>query len=177
MKIVLYILTGLISFTFFYNAVRIVRTGRNDNWTSQNNEIVQTPSITPFPTLVTELPTITPIPTVKPSIPIPSPTIVLQPSIKPEIIHGFIERFAGQYAVDPNVLRHIATCESGFRPEAINGNYAGLFQFSSNTWIKYRQLMGEDTDTTLRTNAEEAVQTGAYVLSIGRGDIWPNCNP
>ncbi|MEJ2441741.1 MAG: transglycosylase SLT domain-containing protein, partial [Patescibacteria group bacterium] len=100
-----------------------------------------------------------------------------QPVFSAEEIHGFIERFAGQYGVDPNVLRHLAVCESGFNPLAVKLNYVGLFQFSPNTWIKYRQLMGEDIDISLRANAEEAVQTAAYVLSLGQTYIWPNCAP
>lgn len=89
----------------------------------------------------------------------------------------FIERFAGQYGVDPNVLRHVAVCESGFRADAINGPYAGLFQFNVNTWKNNRKLMGEDTNLDLRFNAEEATQTAAYLMSIGKRGIWPNCYP
>ena len=35
--------------------------------------------------------------------------------------------------------------------------------------------MGEDKNNDLRFNAEEAVQTAAYVLSINQAYIWPNC--
>lgn len=133
---------------------------------SQASEFLETvPSPTP------EL-TKTPSPT-----PVPTETPIPQPVFSSEEIHGFIERFAGQYAVDPNVLRHLAVCESGFNPLAINLNYAGLFQFSPNTWTKYRQLMGEDVDISLRLNAEEAVQTAAYAYSLNHDSIWPNCAP
>ncbi len=128
-----------------------------------------TPSPTSSPT---PEPTETPSPT-----PVPTETPIPQPVFSSEEIHGFIERFAGQYGVDPNVLRHLAVCESGFNPLAANLNYAGLFQFSPNTWIKYRQLMGEDADIDLRLNAEESVQTAAYAYSIGNDGIWPNCAP
>jgi hypothetical protein len=126
---------------------------------------VPTPSPTPKPTK-------TPSPT-----PVPTETPIPQPLFSPEEIHGFIERFSGQYGVDPNVLRHLAVCESGFNPLAEKLNYAGLFQFSPNTWIKYRELMGEDADIDLRLNAEEAVQTAAYALSLNNDSIWPNCAP
>ncbi len=133
------------------------------------------PTITPSPMLS---PTPEPIKTLKPTpSPSPSPTPIPQPVFSSEEIHGFIERFAGQYGVDPNVLRHLAVCESGFNPLAEKLNYAGLFQFSPNTWIKYRQLMGEDADVDLRLNAEEAVQTAAYAYSLGNDSIWPNCAP
>lgn len=130
-----------------------------------------TPSPTPSPT---PEPTKTPKPTPSPT---PSPTPIPQSVFSSEEIHGFIERFAGQYGVDPNVLRHLAVCESGFNPLATKLNYVGLFQFSPNTWIKYRQLMGEDVDIDLRLNAEEAVQTAAYAYSLNHDSIWRNCAP
>jgi hypothetical protein len=135
----------------------------------QANSPSSAPTETPIPT---PEPTKTPIPTLA-----PTETPIPQPLFSSEEIHGFIERFAGQYGVDPNVLRHLAVCESGFNPLVTNLNYAGLFQFSPNTWMKYRQLMGEDVDISLRLNAEEATQTAAYALSLNNDSIWPNCAP
>jgi len=125
------------------------------------------PTNTPLPT-----PTIKPKPTVKPT-PTPKP----QPKFTSEQIYGFTDRFGGQYAVDANVLRHIALCESGFRSEAKNYIYAGLFQFDTRTWGIYRQKMGEDPNPDLRYNAEEAMQTAAYAISLGQLRLWPNCKP
>ncbi len=131
------------------------------------------PTVSPTPTPTPEQTKISsPIPS-----PSPSPTPIPQPIFSPEEIHDFIERFAAQYGVDPNVLRHIAVCESGFNPSVTKLNYVGLYQFSSNTWIKYRQLLGEDTNQDLRLNAEEAVQTAAYALFLNNDSIWPNCAP
>lgn len=142
---------------------------------SQIVETTPEPTQSPTPT-PTEKPT--PVPTKKPTpTPIPSPTPEPLPPVSPEEIHGFIERFAAQYGIDPNVLRHLAVCESGFNPLAYNIGYAGLYQFGPITWAKFRRQMGEDIDPDLRFNAEEAVQTATYVLSIGRGGIWPNCLP
>ena len=81
-----------------------------------------TPSPIPTPTTI-------PTPTITPT---PVPTHIPQPQVSPEDIHGFMERFAGQYGIDVNVLRHIAVCESGFNPLAINALYAGLFQFNTS---------------------------------------------
>jgi len=139
------------------------------------------PTLTPTPTPTPE-PTNTPTPTLKPkptpaAIPTPTPTPILQPSVSSEQINGFIEKFAGQYGVDPSVLRSIAVCESGFNPLATNLVYAGLYQFTPTAWIKYRELLGEDTNPDLRFNAEEAVQTAAFVLSLGQTFIWPSCVP
>lgn len=131
-------------------------------------------------------------------IPSPSPTISLSPAptryptpkptftptplppvkkYTPQEINAFIDSYSGQYAVSPHVLRYIATCESGFNPLAHKNIYAGLFQFSISTWKTYRRRIGEDPDPDLRYDANEAVQTAAYVLSQGKNHIWPNCTP
>ena len=131
------------------------------------------PSPIPTPTpLPTSLPTSIPLPTK-----VPTPTSIPQPQYTSEQIHGFIERFSTQYKVDANIMRHIAVCESGFNPNAGNGPYAGLYQFSVTSWAANRVLMGEDPNSVLRFNAEEAVQTAAFMVSIGKGWVWPNCFP
>jgi len=132
----------------------------------------ETPSPTPEPT-----PSPTPKPTKTPK-PTPVETVApIPPLSSPEETHGFVERFAGQYSVDPNVLRHIAVCESTFNPHAVNGPYVGLYQFGPITWQNNRVLIGEDPDPILRYSAEESAQTAAYLLATkGRG-FWPNCQP
>lgn len=145
--------------------------------------IVLTPTETPTP-ILSPIPTAAPSPTPAPSPtftptprPSPTPTPVLPPPISPLEIHSFIDRFAVQYGVDPNVLRHIAVCESGFNPLAINGPYIGLYQFAKSSWISNRRAMGEDTNIDLRFSAEESAQTAAYIISVGKGNLWPNCFP
>lgn len=147
---------------------------------------IATPTSTPIPSTPTSTPTPTPTPTLSPSptptispTPTlsPTPTVVPQPEFSNSQIHDFINRFAGQYGVDVNILRHIATCESGFREHATNGPYAGLFQFAPITWKNIRKEIGESGDPDLRLNAEESVQTAAYALSQGKIGIWPGCRP
>lgn len=138
---------------------------------SENAEVTAFPSPTPSPS---DTPSPTPSPTPKPTVK-PTPTPVPQPKFTSQQINEFIERFASQYTVDPNLIRHIALCESGFDPAASRLGYGGLFQFGPNTWKNIRRGMGEDIDTNLRFNAEEAVQTAAYVLHINNAGIWPNC--
>ncbi len=142
------------------------------------------PTITPSPT-----PPPTPTPTETPNPPpmdsaMPTTSPSAQPTSAPAIpaatsaeINSFIDRFSAQYGVDPNVLRYIAICESGFRSNAKNGPYIGLYQFGEITWKNLRQEFGEDTNTDLRYSAEESVQTASYALSHGKGGIWPNCQP
>lgn len=129
-------------------------------------------------------PTATNIPTPEPTVIssprptfTPTPTRVPQVSFSDEEIMGFIERFAAQYSLDPNVLRYIATCESGFDQHASNGPYVGLFQFGTSAWVTARAKMGEDAALDLRLNAEESIQTASFLLADGRDDLWPNCMP
>lgn len=124
----------------------------------------------------TPIPTETATPTPK-ATSTPTPTPVLQPRYSSEEINGFINRFSGQYGVSPDVMRHIAICESGFNQQAYNAGYAGLFQFGPTTWKNLRIKIEENVNADLRYNAEEAAQTAAYALSIGDTSIWPNCQP
>ncbi len=164
-----YFAVGKISEKYFDKAVLSYSVG------GQPQTTVPSPSPSPTPT-PTPIPTATPIP--KPTTtPTPTITPVPQPQFSQEEIHGFMERFAGQYGIDVNVLRHIAVCESGFNPLAVNGPYAGLFQFNSTTWKNNRAPMGEDPNPDLRFNAEEATQTAAYLMSLGKFYLWPNCIP
>jgi soluble lytic murein transglycosylase-like protein len=129
---------------------------------------VLTPSPTPE---ITASPSPSPLPTITPTpIPTPSP-------LPPGEINVLIDRFSSQYSVDPNVMRHIAICESGFNPNAKKLSYVGLFQFGPATWQNIRKEIGEDTNINLRYSVEESVQTAAYSLSKGKRGIWPNCAP
>lgn len=139
-----------------------------------------TPTQTSTPTPTPE-PTETPTPKPKTPNPTPKATPTITPTpvspLTSQQINELIERFGAQYNVDPNILRHIAICESGFNPLAVNGPYEGLYQFGSITWQNYRKKMGENPDPALRTNAEEAIQTAGYAISLNNRGIWPNCNP
>ncbi len=170
-------LVFLIGVILGYEFTERTQEARKDAVLSEASEFAIEPTLSPTdiptPTLVAS-PTLHPtlVPTLRPTT-----TPISYPSVSSTQIHSFIERFSAQYGVDPNVLRHIAICESEFNPRAVNGPYAGLYQFSGNTWKSHRILMGEDTNSDLRFNAEEAVQTAAFVLSSGRKDLWPNCYP
>ncbi|NIM02882.1 transglycosylase SLT domain-containing protein [bacterium] len=147
---------------------------------SQQSEVEVSPSPPPPSPSPSPSPSPLPSPSPKPS-PLPSPSLSPSPSPPPpasaEEINGFIEQYAGQYGVDPHILRHIAICESGLNPLAENLAYGGLYQFTPSSWKKYRGLLGEDPNPDLRFNAEEAVQTAAYALSLNQAYIWPNCVP
>lgn len=172
---ILVTILSALSFSFFFNL-----TSNEETKVLSEKVVVSespTPTSSPEPT---ESPSHTPTPTSTPkATPTlkPTPTPVIQPQYSSQEINGFIERFSAQYGVDPNILRHIAICESGFNPLAEVAGYAGLYQFGRITWGNIRKEIGEDPDPDLRYNAEEAVQTAAYALSQGKTGIWPNCTP
>gem|GEM_PF-1365396 len=107
----------------------------------------------------------------------PNKIIVTPSPATSEEVNGYIERFSSQFAVDPDVLRYVAICESGFRSNAVNGPYVGLYQFGSVTWKNIRKEIGENSDPDLRFEAKDSVQTAAYAISKGKGGMWPNCMP
>ncbi len=88
-----------------------------------------------------------------------------------------IEKYSREKGVDPNKIRHIAICESGFNPAAKNYIYGGLFQFAPATWKSYRKLMGENPEPYLMFDAQEAVKTAVYLVAAGKTYLWPNCIP
>ena len=132
----------------------IINTRPQTEVLSQIVETTPTPTSIPTPT-PKPTPSPTPRPTPSPTpTPIPTPTPTLAPVITftSEQIHGFIERFAAQYAVDPDDLIYIADCESGFNPLAYNIGYAGLYQFGPSTWANFRRQIGENINPNPYTN-------------------------
>lgn len=113
-----------------------------------------------------------PTPTTPPEV-----TTTPEPSVaeSPTDISSLFDKYSGEYSIDSSLLKKIAQCESGFNPDAQNGDYRGMFQFASNTWVSVRTLMGHDSHTDLRTNPEEAIKTAAFMISRGQQNAWKNC--
>lgn len=89
---------------------------------------------------------------------------------------ALIDKYAAEYGVDSAMMKKIAQCESGMRAEAVNGPYAGIYQFLASTWSSNRAAMGEDTSPALRYNLEEAVKTAAFKMSRDGFGAWPACS-
>jgi len=145
--------------------------------------IILAPTTSLTPTLI---PTLKPTEALSPTLEIlPTATLAQTPileekngtGVSSEQINSLLDQYATLYGVDVNVLRHLAICESGMDPTAETEYYAGLYQFSEYTWRHYRELLGEDIKPELRFNAEEAVKTAAYAISVGGEHNWPNCYP
>lgn len=125
------------------------------------------PTDTPQPS-----PTAYPQPTEPPS---PTPTTMVAYDNFDQV--GAVERAANEYGVEMNLMKSIATCESGFNAYAHNTtyDYAGLFQFSVGTWISTRVRMGLNTDPQLRFSAEEAAKTAAFKIKHDGPGAWSGC--
>lgn len=133
-----------------------------------------TPTSTPTPTF-TPTPTITPTPT---STPTPTFTSTPTPTPTPMPVtayEDYFNQYSSQYNVDKNLLKKIAYCESGMGPSAVNGPYAGLFQFTEETWRATREEMGKDPNPDLRFGVKESIETAAYKLSHHGENAWRNC--
>lgn len=128
-------------------------------------ENTKTPTLTPT---FSPTPTATPTPTLT-----PTPTI---PPLSYQDLENIFTKYSDKFSVAKDLLKKIASCESGFNTHAVNGNYAGMFQFSQNTWINNRMLLGEDTNIDLRFNPEEAIKTAAFMISRHITNAWPNCS-
>jgi hypothetical protein len=144
------------------------------------------PSPTPTPTLIptntpTPIPTLTPTPT---DTPTPKPTLIPTPTQTPtptsvpvtsNQLDGWFTQYSNHYSIDRQKLWNIAVCESGLRPNATNGIYGGLYQFSASAWHSTRSNMNENPDPDLRFNPEEAIKTAAFKISVSGYNAWPNC--
>jgi hypothetical protein len=134
------------------------------------------PTNTPTPTL---LPTETPMPTPVPPTAIPTLTPTPLPTrvpASPADIDGFFTKYSQEYAVEVDLLRKIAYCESGYNSQSTNGVYGGMYQFHTDSWVSVRTAMSADTNPDLRFNPEEAIKTAAYKISVHGTSAWPACS-
>lgn len=101
--------------------------------------------------------------------------LISPPAPAPET-QQLIEKYASQYKVDKTLMTKIAHCESHYNPSAVNGPYAGMYQFLASTWTSNRKKMGLDPNPNLRFNAEEAIKTTAFKISRDGPGAWPVCS-
>lgn len=139
------------------------------------------PTPLPSPVLLTPSPTPEPVPSpiASPTVPIPSPSPSLSSISQPQVtgtqVDEWFTRYASEYGVDRELLRTIASCESKFNQHAKNGDYGGMYQFATQTWITTRNAMNSDSNPDLRFNAEESIKTAAFKISSNGASAWANC--
>jgi len=91
-------------------------------------------------------------------------------------VPAVIAQAASEYGVDGDIMVKIAQCESGLRPQAVNGPYAGIFQFEPGTWVSNRNAMGLDPNPALRYDPVEAAKTAAFKMARDGYGAWPACS-
>lgn len=91
-------------------------------------------------------------------------------------VESLLDKYSMEFGVDKNLLKKIANCESHFNTGSKNGDYGGMFQFSTGTWIGTRNQMGLDSNPDLRFSGEEAIKTAAFKISRGGVGAWPACS-
>jgi hypothetical protein len=139
------------------------------------NQQMSNVSTETFTLTLTPSPTLTHVPS-----PTPTLTITVTPTQTPHIsspvdLEPLFAEFSSFYNVDSQFLKRIAKCESNFNVGVWSEPYAGLYQFHEVTWTNFRNQMGKDPNINLRFGARESIETAAYVLSVGKSHIWPNC--
>ena len=127
---------------------------------------------TPTPTVT---PTLTPTPSATPALTL-TPTPISTPTPLPSSSYDeYFDEYSGHYGVDKNQLKKIAICESGINPGAANGDYGGMYQFTTETWVNARTQMGADTNPNLRFGPKESIETAAFKISQNGVNAWVNC--
>lgn len=190
MRIILAFLGGLMIGFLEFQLLLPVFKPQSIQVLAQTIEVTPIPTATPIPTVESTFtpeptstpkptPPITPKPTVKPT-PNSTSQAVVVPTATPDVwspphLENWFSQYAGQFGVDKNTLERIANCESHFNPNAKNGDYVGMFQFNTSTWRTYRNQLGLDPNPDLRTNAEESIKTGAFLISKRGTAPWPSC--
>lgn len=122
--------------------------------------------------VITEAPVPTPTKT-------PTPTSTITPTpikISSSELNELFTKYSREYSVSEDLLKKIAYCESKLNPQASNGTYGGLFQFSVGAWTTARRAMNMDQNPQLRFNPEESIRTAAFKIATGGVGIWPNCS-
>lgn len=152
--------------------------------------VIATPTITPSPS-PTPNSTPSPVPTLKPSMAsspsvhaniggtklLPSPSPSVEPtSTTSGNLDSLFAIYSKEYGISQDLLKKIAQCESNLNTNSVNGDYVGLFQYASNTWINTRKGLGLNSDPNLRTNAEESIRTAAYQIAHSGTGSWPYCS-
>lgn len=151
---------------------------REPGSTTHTTAIIPSPTETIIPSL-TPTPTLLLTPTAKPKItftPTPTPAFTMQTSSPQTNFDELFAKYGAQYGVDPEKLKSIASCESGFDPNQVTGIYGGLFQFSSLAWSEARGRIGLDATDSLRFNAEESIRTAAHEIQIKGTSGWSDCD-
>lgn len=91
-------------------------------------------------------------------------------------VEQIVRNAARKYGIDENYFVHIARCESGLNPNAVNYNYnengypSGLFQHLSGYWPARAALYGYAGASVFDATANANVT--AQMFAAGQQGLW-----
>ena len=129
---------------------------------------------TPVPASPEPTPSPTSTPTPKPT-PTPSPSPTPKPKPTTDQLEEWFTKYANEQSINKDLLKKIAWCESKYNPNATNGIYGGMYQFSPSTWKNTRQQMNKESNPDLRFDPEAAIHAAAFRIATVGDKAWPNC--
>jgi soluble lytic murein transglycosylase-like protein len=97
----------------------------------------------------------------------------------PQGTKDLITKWSTHYGVNTNWMLRVAQCESGYRPDAVNGHYwapdgstpTGLFQFVRSTYTANAARIGLPAQDD-RLDPDRAAQVAAWMFSINQSNQW-----
>ena len=100
---------------------------------------------------------------------------VIKESTPPKVLIGSdyksqITYWCSFYGCNPNTLYNRMMCESTGRPNARNGIYIGLYQYSSRTFYAYAPKAGIANPNI--NSPSHQIQAATYMDSIGESRHW-----
>ena len=87
-----------------------------------------------------------------------------------EAVQALILAAAVSHNVDPDLMDHIAACESGYNARAVAGPYVGLYQLGTSK----RKQFTTDGYTDVFDPAQQA-NFVAELIANGETSDWVNC--
>ena len=97
-------------------------------------------------------------------------SVSTQAESKPTTYNGLIDYYCGQYGCNPVQLKRVMMCESTNNPNARNGIYSGLFQFSPATFRNYSTKMGLVNANIW--DAEDQINVASWMFANGQARQW-----
>ena len=97
-------------------------------------------------------------------------SVPTQAESKPTTYNGLIDYYCGQYGCNPVQLKRVIMCESTNNPNARNGIYSGLFQFSPATFRSYSTKMGLVNANIW--DAEDQINVASWMFANGQARQW-----
>ena len=101
---------------------------------------------------------------------LPSRNIVRQPIIPTNEVQRLIVKWARHYGVNEQRVLRIAACESGYRANATNGQYKGVFQQGQTWWAARSARYGRAGASIF--NADANIQVSIAMMAQGGFGHW-----